>query len=425
VTRSLSGLTRRGWTFVSLGGGIVLGAVLVGQRDLLRAGILLLVLPLGSLIAAARSRVRLEAERTIEPARVEAGSRATVHLQLSNRARIPSGVVLAEDTLPYTLGQRPRFVLDHVWSRFRRDVTYEVQPSVRGRFSIGPLTIRITDPFGLVELRRAFSDVGTLIVTPPVYQIPPVRLAGEWNGSGESRPRAITTAGDEDVTVRAYRDGDDMRRVHWRATAHHGELMVRREEQPWQSRASILLDTRLSGHAGDGPDSSLEWAVSAAASIGVHLVERGYVVRLLNDDDSAPPDASHAVHEPVDSRIHLLDTLAVVTANRRASVARWTDLIGGMESATGMLVAVLGRLQPEEAKLVVHLRQGTSAAIAVLVDAASWTAMADSEAEQVRHTEVAQILRRGGWTVINAQRRESVATVWERLGLERPLGGAA
>nr|WP_281353624.1 DUF58 domain-containing protein [Phytoactinopolyspora mesophila] len=412
--------------FVSLGGGIILGAVLVGQRDLLRAGILLFILPLGSLIVAARSRVRLEAQRTIDPARVEAGSRATVHLRLSNRNRIPSGVVLAEDTLPYTLGQRPRFVLDHVWSRFSRDVTYTLQPSLRGRFSIGPLAIRITDPFGLVELRRSFSDVGTLIVTPTVRPLPPVRLTGEWSGSGETRPRAITTSGDEDVTVRVYRDGDDMRRVHWRATAHHGELMVRREEQPWQSRASILLDNRLSGHAGDGPDSSLEWAVSAAASIGVHLVDRGYVVRLLNDDDdSQPADWHHSVREPADSRIHLLDTLAVASASRRASVAHWADLIAGTESATGMLIAVLGRMQPEEAKLVARLRQGTSAALAVLVDAASWTAMAESETERVRQTEVTQILRRGGWTVIDAQRHESVSTVWERLGLERTLGGAA
>lgn len=430
MNRVLSGLTRRGWAFLSVGGGVVLGAVLVGQRDLLRAGLLLFVLPLASLFIAARSRVRLSATRTIEPARVETGSRATVHLSLSNRTRTPTGVVLVEDTLPYSLGRRPRFILDHVWSRFRREVTYHVQPGMRGRFAIGPLSVRVTDPFGLVELRRAFSDVGNLIATPTVWSLPSVRLSGEWSGTGETRPRSVATAGEEDATIRSYRHGDDMRRVHWRATAHHGELMVRREEQPWQSRASILLDNRVSGHAGDGPDSSLEWAVSAAASIGVHLTERGYAVRLLNEPDEPRAEQwNHHTKDPVDSRVHLLDMLAVVTANRYVKVPHWNDLVAGADSATGMLVAVLGRLEPAEAKMVAQMRQGSSAALAVLLDVMSWTSMATVDAEQVRQAEVAQILRSGGWSVITAGRNERLATAWERLGLERmvrtPVGGAA
>nr|WP_281352204.1 DUF58 domain-containing protein [Phytoactinopolyspora alkaliphila] len=296
---------------------------------------------------------------------------------------------------------------------------------MRGTFPIGPLTIRLTDPFGLVELRRAFSDVATLIVTPTVWALPTVRLSGEWSSSGETRPRAIATAGEEDATVRAYRDGDDMRRVHWRATAHHGELMVRREEQPWQSRATILLDTRLGGHAGEGPDSSLEWAVSAAASIGVHLTERGYAVRLVTEGaESRPPGWEQTAGQPADTRVQLLDTLAVVSATRHASIAHWPDLLAGSDAATGMLVAVLGRMQPEEANIVASLRQGSSTALAVVLDVASWTSMSAREAEQVRQAHVSQTLRRGGWTVITAGRSDHLATVWERLGLQRVTGSS-
>src|SRR5690606_33677899 len=295
VGDALSGLTRRGWTFVAIGVGTALAAVLAGERDLLRAGILLLLVPLISLVIALRSRVRLKASRRVEPARIAVDETATVHLEISNRARIATGVLLVEDSIPFTLRTRPRFVLDHVWSLFRRDVTYTVRPVVRGRYSVGPLPVRVTDPFGMVELHRPFSEVGHLVVTPAVHRLPPVRLVGEWSGSGESRPRAIASAGEEDATIRAYRTGDDMRRVHWRATAHHGELMVRREEQPWQSRATVLLDNRTAGHAGEGVDSSLEWAVTAAASIGVHLSERGYAVRLATDHGAA---VSTAWHDP-------------------------------------------------------------------------------------------------------------------------------
>jgi uncharacterized protein (DUF58 family) len=213
-----------------------------------------------------------------------------------------------------------------------------------------------------------------------------------------------------------------MRRVHWRATAHHGELMVRREEQPWQSRATMLLDTRVTGHAGHGADSSLEYAVSATASVGVHLAGRGYAVRLVTDEGGSVSGSWHDPGGgPAGAEVPLLDALAVVTASRDASVGRWPDLLSGAGSATGLLVGVLGRLHPEEAALVAKLRHGSTAALAIMLDAASWTSVPPNvrSAEAERLTETAQVLRRAGWGVVTASRGDHLATVWERLGISR------
>ena len=129
------------------------------------------------------------------------------------------------------------------------------------------MKVRLSDPFGLVELDRTFQTTSSLVVTPRVVPLPVVPLSGAWTGSGDNRPRAFASGSAEDVTVREYRRGDDLRRVHWRSSAHAGELMVRREEQPWQSRATLFLDNRKIAHRGSGAASSLEHAVSAAASI--------------------------------------------------------------------------------------------------------------------------------------------------------------
>jgi uncharacterized protein (DUF58 family) len=422
VRTALSGLTRRGRLFLAIGFAASIIAVGIGQRDLLRVGILLLALPAVSLLVAMRSRVRLAAARVVEPPRTPVGTPARVRLILQNMARIPTGVLLVEDTVPFALGSRPRFVLDHVWSRFRREVSYDIRADLRGRYPVGPLTVRLTDPFGLVELRRAFSETATVIITPKVVRLPTVRLLGEWSGSGESRPRSVASAGEEDATVRAYRDGDDMRRVHWRATAHHGDLMVRREEQPWQSRATLLLDTRTVAHAGHDPDSSLEYAVSAAASIGIHLADRGYAVRLVTDEGGAVSGSWHdSGSGPAGAEVPLLDALAVVQSSRDASVGRWSDLLSGGGAASGLLVAVLGRLHPQEASLVGRLRHGATGAMAILLDAISWTSVAPhvQAAEEQRLAETAQVLRRAGWGVVTARRSDNLAALWERLGVVR------
>ena len=155
------------------------------------------------------------------------------------------------------------------------------------------MSVRVSDPFGLVELGRSFRSTVSLTVTPRTVPLPPIPLGGAWTGSGDNRPRAFAIGSAEDVTVREYRRGDDLRRVHWRSSARIGELMVRREEQPWQSRATLFLDNRMRAHRGQGIASSLEAAVSAAASIAVHLSQRGFTVRLVTAAGEDPNNAWH------------------------------------------------------------------------------------------------------------------------------------
>src|SRR5205823_4479568 len=124
----------------------------------------------------ARTRYRLTCTRRLDPVRVNAGSSAQVLLRLQNVSRLPTGVMLAEDTVPYMLGGRPRFVLDRVLPQRKLEIEYTVRSQVRGRYRIGPLTVRLTDPFGLCELGRSFTSTESLVVTPVVQLLPDGRL---------------------------------------------------------------------------------------------------------------------------------------------------------------------------------------------------------------------------------------------------------
>jgi len=417
VRDALQGLTTRGRSFVAAGFAVLIAAIATSQKDLLRVSILLLALPIVSALVVARTRYRLSSRRRLSSARAAAGQESAVTLRLDNISRLPTGLLLVEDKVPYVLGSRPRFVLDRVEPRGRREVTYTVRSDVRGRYSLGPLTIRLTDPFGMCELQRSFSSRDTLVVTPQVHQLPHVALAGEWTGSGESRARSLASAGEDDAGVREYRVGDDLRRVHWRSTARLDKVMVRREEQPWQARATVLLDSRSTAHGGEGPGSSFEWSVSAAASVGVHLVRSGYHVRLVTDTGANLEGTNLSVDGgSSDVEGALLDALAVIEMSPGESLRdAGTSLRRG--GGEGLVIAVLGSLELEETRMLARLRHGSTAAVAILLDTNTWnigpTARAGHRTDQEGATD---LLRASGWRVLRAKAGDTLPDLWADAG---------
>src|SRR5918999_5887677 len=114
MLRTLTALTTRGRSFVAAGVTAIVCSFVLGERDLLRAGVLVLALPLLSAVAVSRTRYRLACARRLDPSRLPVGHEARVDLRMENVSRLPSGLLLVEDQVPYTLGGRARFVLDRI-----------------------------------------------------------------------------------------------------------------------------------------------------------------------------------------------------------------------------------------------------------------------------------------------------------------------
>ncbi|MDI2126178.1 DUF58 domain-containing protein [Yinghuangia seranimata] len=414
VRTALSGLTTRGRSFLAAGIAAAICALVLGQRDLLRVGFLLAALPLVAVLVVARTRHLVTSTRALDPGRVAAGSEAQIRLRVANVSRIPTGLLMLEDHVPYVLGSRPRFVLDRIEPHGYRQVAYRVRSDLRGKFSVGPLRLRLADPFGMCELTRSFAARDTLVVTPIVQQLPAVDLGGEWSGYGDGNARSLASSGEEDVLPREYRHGDDVRRVHWRSTARRGELMVRREEQSWQNQATLLLDTRLTAHRGEGPSSSFEWAVSTAASIGVHLCRRGYTTRLLGSDGELLAGAPEGMRvAPAETESFLLDALAVVEARVKTG-------LDGAEAAMrqpggeGMAVAVLANLTEDDTRRLARARNGTGRGLAVVLDTTAWdTAKVPGV---LPHDVAVGMLRQAGWRVLSASAATRLPDLWRGAG---------
>lgn len=427
-----SRLTTRGRAVLSAGVTAAVCALALGQRDLLRVGVLLALVPVLTVVVLSRARYRLACSRTVSPVRVEVGRAAQVVLEVANVSGSRCGMVLAEEQVPYTLGSRPRFVLPGLEPGERRAISYPLRSDVRGRYAIGPLSLTLTDPFGMGEHRRSFTARDELIVIPQVHALPPIPLAGDWTGSGDTRPRAVASSGEDDVTTREYRQGDDLRRVHWRSTARRGELMVRREEQPWQSRATLVLDRRRLAHRGEGHTSSFEWAVSAVASIAVHLASRGYAIRMV--DGTPGQDTAGQPWDHLDAQFtglaeasssQVLDALASAAPGGAVELQRAVH--AASRSATGgLVVAALGELGPDDTAALASLHQLGTTCVGLLADTTA--AIADPEARaQVAERVAAQAeqLRAAGWDVVQAHQGEPLSVTWRRVGAGRLMSGGS
>jgi len=407
MREALRGLTTRGRSFLAAAAASGISAFILGERDLLRVSVLLAALPLLAAAYVGRSRYKLACTRSLEPGRAPVGSNARVILRLQNMSRLPTGTLLLEDRLPYALGSRPRVVLERLAPHQASSVAYTVRADVRGRYPVGPLVIRLTDPFGLCELTRSFPSVDRLIVIPQVVPLPMVRLAGEYAGTGDSRARSVAVHGEDDAATREYRRGDDLRRVHWRSTARTGELMVRREEQPWESRATVVLDTRAYAHRGEGPTASFEWAVSATASIAMHLRQAGYKLRLVTGT-GIDADATEVGGDGI-----ILDTLADVKPAENGDISMLVEQVR-RRSDGGLVIGLFGNLTVAEAEVLSGLRGNGASCIGFVIDSTTWVNLTPSDRTEADRAQEAATLAlvRSGWRSLPVAHGNALQALW-------------
>jgi uncharacterized protein (DUF58 family) len=389
---------------MAIGAAAVIGGLDIAEPDLLRVGALLVVSPMTGALIVLKSRGRLSSARRLSPRRVAVGEPTEVTTTVENLSRLRAGALVAEDPIPYPLGGRPRFALDAIEPDGHRELIYQIRSDIRGKFTIGPLRARVVDAFGLVRIPQVIGISSTLVVTPRIFSLPRTATASARLGEGAGGAPANSANGEDYATPRQYQDGDGRRRVHWKSTARYGELMVRREEHQVRNSASVFLDTRRSAHAGSGPASTFEFAVSAAASIGTHLSDEGCRTRLITDACEIAPDGT--------SNDALLDTLAVITQSRAAGLRAG---ISALADARGQLIAVAGRLSDDDARALAAAKGGNAPAMALLLAVSGWSA--DGVADDTART--AEILSAAGWRVAVASASTPLAAAWQQM--HRPV----
>jgi uncharacterized protein (DUF58 family) len=386
-------LTQRGVAFLAAGAVLLAAGVLLGQRDLTRLGVLVLGLLLACHALARWRPIAVSVERAVSPSRISVDERARVRVSTRNEADVRTPLLLAEERLDPGLGDRPRFTIPPTGAGTVSEVEYTIRPHLRGVHRLGPLDVWSRDPFGLTSARRPTTGTDAVLVIPRIHDLTTGRALGRGVGSEGSVPHQVALHGEDDQSIRDYREGDDLRRIHWPATARQGTLMVRQEDRPARRRAVVLLDSRSGQHVGRGATSSFEWFVTMAASIASHFLDLGYAVHLLTSDPTA--DTGVRSDGDLDTMLDTLATMRPGPDDGFRSVLRSAHLATG---TGGLLVALVSALDEDGARALAALRQPGSTAVAFVHGAS---------AEATRAT-----LASSGWLASSVAGSEPPARAW-------------
>jgi len=143
-----------------------------------------------------------------------------------------------------------------------RELRMRCTPVRRGVLEFQSVRIARAEPLGLLKAHVIRELPATLLVMPRTYPVAPLDLPG----ARRLQPGGVSFAGhvgeaEEFVSLRDYRHGDTPRRIHWKAWAHTGRLVVKEYQDEFFVRHALVLDT-----FGDGDSERFEAAVSIAAS---------------------------------------------------------------------------------------------------------------------------------------------------------------
>ena len=405
--------TVRGWLVAATGLSLIATGLIFGARALEQLGAALTILVLIAVGVVRLGKHDLSVERAIVPERAGAQQEVTVGLALHNRGGGPAPLLLLEDGLPPRLPGRSRFTVNGIEPGGRRDVSYMVRPQRRGRYEIGPLTLGMVDPFGLAKITSSGAPAQSFLVHPRTEPLTLPRDAGDRRSVSTSALRQPTGAQGEDFyALRDYVQGDDLRKVHWPSTAKRGKVMIRQEETPWHTRATIVLDDRPSAHAAAGDPSSFERAIEATASVIELYHQTGYAYRLTAGHHPGLASARGNAH------LHrCLDLLATLQPGADGARDVLLSRLVEMEAhgiAEETLVLITGSLGANIATVLGRLRRLFKQIIVVSFPAHRFSSLPTKqrwEGEQLT-VEVTRNLARSGIRCVVLGPGESLASAW-------------
>lgn len=368
----------------------IVGGLGAGIPVLLHVAYLLIALGIVCPLYAALSLRATRLEHRAAARRIVVGDRLLEVFVARNSALWP--VFHLDVTAHAGIAPAPRRWSLALWPRADEQWTAVSTATARGRYTIGVREVSISDPFGVVVLRRRTDITAEVIVHPRPRLVPDFSLAVARAGDLVPARRSwavMPVSG----AVRPFALGDPSTRIHWLSSARHGLLMVKDSDRSVGQRVWVALDLVSGAHAGSGDESTVEYGVEAAAYVVELAFKAGLDVGLI------VTGAKVLVAEPArgrDQHEHLLDLLAVAQAGAGPSLAATIDDCRAARPSDAVIM-LAPAVPLDLLDLSARLRRLGCGVAAILLDAASFGGASAPDATALDAERVpVYLLRRTG-----------------------------
>lgn len=259
-------LTPRGIILVTAGTVLGISGFLIGSPELTAISLTLIIVPANSWVLEKLRTPVSRFDLSINPEYVTAHSTADVFL-----------TVIGGDTLAWRISVKPPRALGKAVILHRGETNLQVTAHHRGVFTLGRVTAQRHDPLKLASTTMTGVSHKQVVVYPYVAPLKneTARLLSQ-RSSHRQQQYSLTNTSSDDATLRQYVAGDDLRRVHWTATARHGDLLVRSGEGSQKRVITLCIDNRQN----PAHPARVERIISVAASGAVFLTDRGWKVNI-------------------------------------------------------------------------------------------------------------------------------------------------
>ena len=352
-----------------------------------------LLAPLSYLLARFNLH-KLEVSRSA-PSHAVAGEPTTVNLTVYNRAARRRFLFTVEDLLPeglQTAGEPQQVVVD-LPPYAARTLHYDLLPQRRGVYQLADLRLTAPDLLGIYEFSRRTPQSDELIVYPKPIPLPNLWPAIPSAAASRTTRRRRTNEGLDISGAREYVPGDDLRRIHWKASAHASKLIVTEREERYGLAGTVLLDLSRAVHTGAGDQSTLEYGVTLAASLLVQLLNQRGVAQLIAH---GARDYSVLGTGPGAEQTTILEALARVPADSDPARTQAVNLHRQHLSAAGAVAVITPQIGEEMLSLVGALQSWGNAVSCFCLLAPSFGSPAGADSSEGPYHRFAAALRRGG-----------------------------
>lgn len=340
-------MTARAFYTLLFGAVMLLTALSVGSQGAFLLGMCALIVCLLSLISVLFAFFTFRLSQEISSGEAERGGACTYALRIQMFAPLPVAPLALRLSLPS--GKKSEFVLPaRLLGQTQSDNAFPC-PHV-GVFPVGVLSVSFGDVFGLFRFTRASQEpLAPVCVLPVPRETAPLATSpGEGESTSAQRAHADRTT---PADTRAWQEGDELKRVHWKLSMRRQELMVHTYETPQRPDALILLDLASPDVHGAARAAMIDALTETCAGVLKSLLDSRRIARMPLTGDQ-PRELSG--QEP-QSLAPMLHALAQESFSRPVDFSRVLMLASRRMRRTGSTAIITASLTPPIADAIIAL----------------------------------------------------------------------